>query len=317
MLRGKENLSSSGSPEQIQFNAKRKFILLPGSCWHGIIPSLPTDTHFDWETPKAKQADPSPDGNHPEIPGTHLCTTCEDSHLCSFSRVICVTQMVPELNTCHVHLCELTQDLLQGTLGSFLNTGIFYILGAKPIFPSALILSFSQLLSLKPIWYWAFSSVSFKFSPQLTTLHHSPFSSCTFYSKAIETTSSHPPQVCPRPAQGKAQSGSAKGKERVMLIPKPRWSLFSAVPEHQANSRWGNKLQSQLWVMGTTYPHLSPRATKGRAQLRPAGMGDTTMGWTCKWECPWEGHCCPPGHWNAISQPWQELELSELFPEDP
>lgn len=33
-------------------------------------------------------------------------------------------QMVPELNTCHVPLCELAQGLFQRTLGSFLNTGV-------------------------------------------------------------------------------------------------------------------------------------------------------------------------------------------------
>lgn len=50
--------------------------------------SLPLDPHFHREKPKVKQAGPSPDGNHPEIPWAWLCTTCEEIHPCSLSRVI-------------------------------------------------------------------------------------------------------------------------------------------------------------------------------------------------------------------------------------
>lgn len=42
---------------------------------------------------------------------------------------------VPELNICHLPLCELAQGQLQGTLGSFLNTSVFWPRRSKTHFP--------------------------------------------------------------------------------------------------------------------------------------------------------------------------------------
>lgn len=117
--------------------------------------------------------------------------------------------------------------------------------------------------------------MSVNFSSQLTTLHHSSFSSRIFYSQAIATTSSHPPQVCPRPAQGKAQPGSAKGGERLILSPKSvqcHAKSSGLIPDGAINC---NQSSGQWPQRALTCPQEPQRAEPSLGQL---GWGTKLQG---------------------------------------
>lgn len=136
-----------GSSGQIHFGTKRKFMFMGGSCctWKNPISSQKLNPpHFD-KKPRAEQADPQSwwEWHQKEAHGPVVvpCAT----QPCSLHRVIWTVDSARSR-----HFAVLTRaNMRGGLLWDSIKTQVFSNqAGAKPISPSALILSFSQQLSL-------------------------------------------------------------------------------------------------------------------------------------------------------------------------